>query len=137
MSAAWGSREFLFLMAASHCSDIISSLARNACHLKAHTVMCWRSASGWLHSDLAKSRCLLLRANVSFSPANAAAAPLQCFKTLMPLTKQHLQHRKNEKVQMRERINLVLQLKKKGGKCMYTWLFIRENKPQAAVSILQ
>lgn len=38
---------------------------------------------------------------------------------------------------MRERINLVLQLKKKGGKCMYTWLFIRENKPQAAVSILQ
>lgn len=81
--------------------------------------------------------CLLLRANVSFSPANAAAAPLQCFKTLMPRTKQHLQHRKNEKVQMRERINLVLQLKKKGGKCMYTWLFIRENKPQAAVSILQ
>lgn len=56
MSAAWGSSEFFFLMAASHCLDIISSLARNACHLKAHTPTCWRSASGWLHSDLAKSR---------------------------------------------------------------------------------
>lgn len=39
------------LMAVSYCSDIISYLARNTCHLKVHAVMCLYSTSGWLHPD--------------------------------------------------------------------------------------
>lgn len=51
VSTAWGSQEFSLLMAVSYCSDIISYLARNTCHLKVHVVMCLYSTSGWLHPD--------------------------------------------------------------------------------------
>lgn len=51
VSTAWGSQEFSLLMAVSYCSDIISYLARNTCHLKVHAVMCLYSTSGWLHPD--------------------------------------------------------------------------------------